>query len=212
MARFADQPLSTFLDALSSPDPTPGGGTAAAVASAMGASLLMMVAGLPKSRATTDADRQTLADARNGLARLRDRLTALADEDTEAYNRVVAAYRQPKDTDDQKVARKGAIQDAMRAATEAPLDTLRAACEAVQFGKLVARFGNPSASSDVRVGLELLEAGGAGAAANVEVNLTGLEKSDFHRSAASTTLDLTNRLSEQLAAARSALKDAAHTS
>lgn len=208
MARFADQSLSAFLDALASADPTPGGGTAAAVSGAIGASLLMMVAGLPKTRGNTDAERVKLSETRAALTIIRDRLVTLADTDTAAYNQVLSAYRLPKATDAEKTVRKSAVQKAMRAATDAPLHILRAICEAAGHARTIAQCGNPSAASDVRVALELLDAAAAGAAANVEINLTALNDEAYQKSSASTVVDLSNHLSEDVAAARSALKDA----
>jgi len=205
MARFADHSISAFLDALASPDPTPGGGTAAAVGGAIGVSLLMMVAGLPKTRGNHDAERVQLDETRAALVGVRDRLLTLADTDTAAYNRVTAAYRLPKGTDEAKAARKEAVQRAMQAATDAPLDILTAVAEAMAHAKVVAELGNPSAASDVRVALEFLEAAGAGASANVEINLTALQDEAFRKASASTMIELSNQLTEQSAAARSAL-------
>jgi formiminotetrahydrofolate cyclodeaminase len=208
MSRFADQSLSAFLDALASPDPTPGGGTAAAVGGALGVALLMMVAGLPRTRGNTDAERVQLGETRAALAGARDRLLTLADTDTAAYNTVTAAYRLPKSTDEEKAARKQAVQQAMRAATDAPLDILRAVAEAMAHAKVVAALGNPSASSDVRVALELLEAAGAGASANVEINLTTLQDDSYRKTSASTMIELSNQLTEHSAAARGVLTPA----
>jgi formiminotetrahydrofolate cyclodeaminase len=208
MSRFADQSLSAFLDALASPDPTPGGGTAAAVGGALGVALLMMVAGLPRTRGNTDAERVQLGETRAALAGARDRLLTLADTDTAAYNSVTAAYRLPKSTDEEKAARKQAVQQAMRAATDAPLDILRVVAEAMAHAKAVAALGNPSASSDVRVALELLEAAGAGASANVEINLTSLQDDGYRKASASTMIELSNQLTEHSAAARGVLTPA----
>ena len=211
MARFADHSISAFLDALAGPEPTPGGGIAAAVGGAIGVALLMMVAGLPRTRGNSDAERIQLRETRGSLTGIRDRLLSLADTDTEAYNKVTAAYRLPKGTDDEKAARKQAVQRAMQAATEAPLDILRAVAEAMAQARSIAELGSPSASSDVRVGLELLEAAGAGAAANVEINLTALDDQAVRKSAASTMVELSNQLTEDSAAARSALAPEAAT-
>ncbi|HXG87140.1 MAG TPA: cyclodeaminase/cyclohydrolase family protein [Vicinamibacterales bacterium] len=208
MPRFADLSIDAFLAALSSPDPTPGGGTAAAVAGAMGTSLLMMVCGLAKSRNNTDDERAQLSEARTALAAARDRLVQLADRDTEAFNQVMAAYRLPKSTDEETSSRKAAVQQALRGATDAPLETLRAARDATVQAHTVARYGNRSATSDVRVALELLEAAAAGATANVDINLTGLNDEAYRRAAAAEVFDLTNRVTEDVAAARSALKTA----
>jgi formiminotetrahydrofolate cyclodeaminase len=205
MPRFADLPISAFADALASTEPTPGGGTAAAVAGALGVSLLMMVSGLQKTRGNNDAERATLSEARASLTSVRDRLLTLADTDSDAYNQVVLAFRLPKSTDAEKAARKQAIQQGTKAATEAPLEILRTVAEASTFMKRVAQFGNPNASSDVRVAIELLEAAASGAAANVEVNLVGLDDEAFRKSTASTMIELSNRLTECAAAARAAL-------
>ncbi len=205
MPRFADLTITAFLDALASPNPTPGGGTAAAVSGSLAVSLLIKVASLPKSKTNTESERVALDAARRELAPVRERLLALADADTAAFNQVMAAYRLPKSTDEEKAARKPAVQRALRTATEAPLDTLRAMTDALEHIPKVARYGNPSATSDVRVAFELLEASAAGAAANVEINLTGLDDEAFKKSVAAHVLALTNRIKEHTANARAAL-------
>ena len=129
----------------------------------------------------------------------------LADTDTEAYNKVIAALRLPKSTDAEKAARKQALQAGTKAATEAPLDILRTVVEAISCARRVAQFGNPSAASDVRVAIELLEAAGSGAAANVEINITGIDDEAFRKSTASAMIELSNTLTEHAATARAAL-------
>jgi formiminotetrahydrofolate cyclodeaminase len=175
MTSLTNLPVSEFLGALASSDPTPGGGTASAVAGAMGASLLMMVAGLPKSKTGSDEERAALAAARSALAPLAERLLRLADEDSAAYDQVTAAYRLPKATDNERAARSAAIQAALTQATVVPLETLRACAGALEHGVVVACHGHSAAASDASVGLGLLEAAANGAAANVRVNVTGLK-------------------------------------
>ena len=188
MPRFADLSVSDFLNALSSPSPTPGGGTAAALAGALGASLLLMVAGLEKTKTGSDEERTLLADAKQALTPIRARLLELADADAESFDQVMAAYRLPKTTDDEKAARAAVVQRALWRATEVPLDTLRACTDAIEYGPVVARCGNPSAASDVGVGVRLLEAAAGGAEANVRVNLKSIRdealKGDAERNAA----------------------------
>jgi methenyltetrahydrofolate cyclohydrolase len=205
MPRFADLTVAQFLDALASPDPTPGGGTAAAVAGAIGVSVLTMVAGLTKTRQQTEAAAEAMAAAKSTLAGIRERLVALADTDTEAFNQVMAAYRLAKITDEDKAARKSAIQRALVAATEAPLETLRAAAAAVVQARTVAEHGNRSAESDVRVAIELLEAAAASAAANVEINLTGLTDEAYRKITAAKAVEVANRVTEDAASARARL-------
>ena len=95
-ASSTDLTVRDLLAAFRSRRPTPGGGSAAALAGAVGAALLTMVAGLPKPRAETDEDRARAGGGRRRCARLRDALAALVDRDSEAYEQVMAAYRLPE--------------------------------------------------------------------------------------------------------------------
>jgi formiminotetrahydrofolate cyclodeaminase len=202
MPRFADMTVADFVGALASSEPTPGGGTAAAIAGAMGTSLLMMVAGLAKSRGGTEHERVALAEARAALESVRERLIALADIDTEAFDQVMAAYRQPKNTDQEKTARKDAISQALKGATIAPLDILRASAEAMRLARVVAEHGNRSAVSDVGVGIGLLQAAVDGAIANVRINLGSLQDAAFNASAAQDIEQIGSRVTEHNVAAR----------
>ena len=177
--KFAEMSVAQLLDALSSPEPTPGGGTASAIAGAMGASLLVMVTGLAKSRNNTDEEKAALGNARDVLAPLTADLARLADADSEAFNAVMAAYRLPKGSDDEKAARSRAIQDALRGATIVPLDTLRACADALAQAQEVAQHGNRSAASDAGVAIALLRAAAAGAYANVRANLDSIKDEGF---------------------------------
>jgi formiminotetrahydrofolate cyclodeaminase len=171
--------VSQLLAALASPEPTPGGGTAAAIAGAMGTSLLVMVAGLAKSKNNTDDEKAALATALAAIAPITARLTELADADAASFDAVMAAYRLPKTNDQEKAARTQVIQAALRGATEIPLETLRACAAALGHATTVADNGNPSADSDVGVAIGLLKAAAAGAAANVRINLEGLKDEGF---------------------------------
>ena len=168
------QSVTSLLDAFASSDPTPGGGSASALAGAIGASLLAMVAGMPKTKTNTPDARAALDKAREQLMELRGKLAALVDHDSVAYDLVVAAYKHPKSTDDEKLLRKKAIQDAMRVATEVPIETVRTSIAAAGLAKVVAEHGNASAISDVGVGVYLLTSAIQGALLNVEINLQGL--------------------------------------
>src|SRR5688572_14884579 len=138
--------VAQLLEALASPTPTPGGGTAAAVAGAMGSALLIMVAGLAKSRNNTADEKAALAAAREALMPFTARLTELADADAQAFDRVMAAYRLPKTSDDEKATRTKAIQNALQGATTVPLDTLRACAGVLTHARAVAEHGNRSAA------------------------------------------------------------------
>jgi formiminotetrahydrofolate cyclodeaminase len=176
---LSHQRFTDLLASFQSPEPTPGGGSASALGGAVGAALLAMVAGLGKPRAQTNDETARLASAQVRCAALSDSLAALMDRDSDAYDLVVAAFRSPRSTDPERAARTLQIQEALRAATEAPLDVMRACAEAIGQAALVAVLGNRNASSDVRVGLELLGAGLRGARLNVEVNLASMKDPAF---------------------------------
>lgn len=172
--KLTDQTVAELLAAFRSPDPTPGGGSAAALAGAVGASLLAMVSALPKPKAASDDEILRLRVAGQRCTELAGQLTALVDRDSDAYDLVVQAYRMPKASDDEKAARTAQIQRALRVAIDAPLDVMRACGEAMMHGAAIGEFGNPNASSDVQVGLELLGAGLRGAKLNVDINLESI--------------------------------------
>jgi glutamate formiminotransferase/formiminotetrahydrofolate cyclodeaminase len=163
-----------LLDAFASPAPTPGGGSASALAGAIGASLLLMVARMPKTRSGAESERAALDREADRLEAARARLTALVDEDSAAYESVMAAFRRPRSTDEEKAARKQAIQAATTTATETPLAVMQACADGLSSARAVAAAGNPNASSDVRVGIALLAAGCTGACENVAINVPAL--------------------------------------
>lgn len=181
MTSYSKMALPDLLDALASNEPVPGGGSASALAGAVGVSLLIMVAGLPRTRTAAPEATADLAEAAARLRPLRDTLTALIDRDSEAYDAVLAARRLPKDTDADKTARSEAIDTAMRGATEVPMHTMRACQQALHGAVIVARHGNPNAATDTGIAVELLMAGIRGGAMNVDVNLQSLSDEAFVR-------------------------------
>jgi len=176
---LADKTVRELLAEFAAPEPTPGGGSASALASAVGASLLAMVAALPKTRSGTDDDRAVLERAGAALAGLRTELTAAIDDDSAAYDGVVAAFKLPKSSESDLQARRAAIQRATMAATEVPMSVMRLSASALEQAALVEAHGNPSAASDVGVAIALLRAGLEGARLNVEINLDGLKNADY---------------------------------
>lgn len=176
---LVDQTVRDILASFSAPDPTPGGGSASALVSAVGVSLLMMVAGLAKTRNGSDDDRAALAAASAALAAIRDELTTAIDTDTAAYDEVVSAYKRPKATPDEQQTRTAAIQRAMRTATDIPLSVMRLSAAALEHAAAVEACGNRSAASDIGVAIELLNAGRRGAQLNVETNVESLKDRDL---------------------------------
>lgn len=171
---LVERSVRELLNAFSSSDPTPGGGSASALASSVGVSLLMMVAGLPKTKHNSDDDRAALSGASAALDPLRGQLADAIDDDAAAYDGVVAAYKLPRGTDEEKHTRTDAIQRALKAATEVPLGVMRRSAAALHTAQVVAVHGHPGASSDVGVAMALLRAGLEGARLNVDINLESI--------------------------------------
>jgi formiminotetrahydrofolate cyclodeaminase len=204
MDKLVDKSVSQLLEAFASSAPTPGGGSASALAGAVGASLLLMVASLPKTRHGSDEDRAALSDAKEALAPAARELAGLVDRDAEAYGGVVAAYRLPKSSDAEKAARRHAIQRGMRGAIDTPLAMLRAIHTAARAAVAVARHGNQSAASDVIVAAALLDAAASGAYANVAINFGGLEDPDQESGLAREARTLREAIGAEAATARGA--------
>jgi methenyltetrahydrofolate cyclohydrolase len=174
-----DRSVRDLVAAFRASEPVPGGGSAAALAGAVGAALLAMVAGLPRSRAASAGDVERLTAAGREAARLSEELTTLVDRDSDAYSAVLAAYKLPKGPDAESRARSRRIQEATLEATLAPLEVMRRCAAAIEHAAVVATLGNANASSDVQVAVELLKAARRGAKLNVEINLAGLEDASF---------------------------------
>jgi formiminotetrahydrofolate cyclodeaminase len=176
---FSELSVGGFLSALASPAPTPGGGTAAAIAGAMGAGLAEMVTALTLAREKYAASHDAMRPIAKEAAAAREELLALAREDAEAYDEVIAARRLPKDTDYQKSLRDERISAANRRAAEVPLGTARTAGQLLRAMPELARKGNPNAASDAGAAALLLEASVQAALLNVAINLPGVPDQDF---------------------------------
>jgi len=175
MKDFSKETLAEFIDQLASDAPTPGGGTAAAVAGSMGAGLAAMVAALTLTREKYAASHDAIRPIAQAASSARREFMDLAREDSIAYELVVAARRLPKDTEAQKSARDAALALANRRATEVPMRTARAAARLLAALPELAEKGNPNAASDVGAAALLLDACCEGALLNVGINLSGIE-------------------------------------
>jgi formiminotetrahydrofolate cyclodeaminase len=138
-----------------------------------------MVAALPKPNATTEEDLALLQAAGETCTGLALQLESLIDRDSAAYDGVVAAFRLPKTSDPEKAARTAAIQDALKVATEAPLEVMRRCADALSVAADVAEKGNPNAASDVQVARAMLGAGLRGGQANVAINLGSIKDAEY---------------------------------
>ncbi len=176
---FSDFTLTEFSDALAADSAAPGGGSTAAIVAALAASLTAMVARLTVGRpkyAAVDRDMQRIIAAADPL---RLQLLTLATTDAESFTAVIAAFRLPKETENQKVERQAAIQAAYQGATAVPLRSLETTVEVLELCLQVIELGNPNAVTDGITAALLAEAAAQGAALNVQVNLTAIQDASF---------------------------------
>jgi len=203
---FREMAVADLMDAFASTDAVPGGGSAAALAGATGASLLLMVAGIPKTKTGAPEETADLAEAAARLHPLRDSLLELVDIDSDAYRQVMDAFRLAKTSDEEKATRQQAIERATRAATEAPLNTMRACQQALRGALVVARNGSRRTTSDVGAGVELLLAALRGARLNVDINLSSLEDAAYAARTKAEADELEREAAADADAARRALR------
>jgi formiminotetrahydrofolate cyclodeaminase len=166
--------LEEFTVSLAAGTPTPGGGSAAALAGSLGASLVAMVCALTVGREGYREHDQALQAIASRATTLRSDLLALVDRDAAAYDEVIAALRLPKGTEAEKEARRAALRRANLGATEAPLKAAEACRTVLELAADLLPKGNRNARSDIGSAALLAGAGLQAALMNVRVNLPGL--------------------------------------
>lgn len=174
-AKLIDLTVKGFADETSRESPAPGGGTISAYMGALGAALGTMVANLSSHKAGWDARWEEFSIWAGRGQAIQAELMVLVDEDTEAFNRIMAAFGLPKSTDEEKAARTAAIQEATLFATEVPLHTMQAAFKVFELCRAMAEEGNPNSVSDAGVGVLAARAAVLGAGLNVKINAAGLK-------------------------------------
>lgn len=173
--RLVDMTLTEFAEETASESPAPGGGSIAAYMGALGAALSTMVANLSAHKPGWDDRWKEFSDyAERGHA-LMTRLLALVDEDTAAFNKIMAVFSMPKSTPEEKAARAEALETATLYATEVPLRTMEASYDVFDYAEAMAREGNPASVSDAAVGALAARAAVVGALLNVRINAAGLK-------------------------------------
>lgn len=179
MPNFLQASMQSYLDLLASGDAVPGGGSAAALAGAMGAALLCMSArftiGRPRYADFADVAGVVLS----GAEELRAKLQELVERDADAYAQYGAAIALPKGSDAEKAIRHAALQQATRASASAPMEVTRACVKVLELADRLAESCNPHLVSDVAVAAELAMSSVQSAALNVRINLRSLDDHDF---------------------------------
>lgn len=175
---LAEKTIHAFLDALASSEPTPGGGSTAALTGALAAALVSMVCrltiGKKRFREVEGLLQQTLEQAEA----LRQTLTTLMEKDAAVYQEVMAAYRLPSDTPETKAQRETLFQKALESATQVPLEIAECCAQIIPLAMQAAQWGNPHAVSDAGAAVLLAEAALRAALLNVHINLPSLQNPD----------------------------------
>ncbi len=177
--RLVDMTCEGFANETASESPAPGGGSIAAYMGSLGAALGTMVANLSSHKPGWDAKWRYFSDVAEKGQRLKDELIHLVDEDTNAFNKIMNAFGLPKGTDEEKAARKQAIQEATKYATEVPFRTVQRSFEVFEICELMIKKGNPNSVTDGAVGVLCAEAAVTGAYLNVKINASSLDDKEF---------------------------------
>lgn len=176
--------VSGFLDLLASDAPAPGGGSAAGLHGALGAALTSMVACLTQGRKKYEAFAPFAAEAERRAGDLCKACAELMDRDTEAFQRVSAAFALPRDTEENKAVRSEAVQAALRGCTETPLETMALCADGIRLtSELLANGYNDSAASDLGVAFLSFKAGMQSAWLNVLINVGSLKDRSYAEAA-----------------------------
>ncbi len=181
---YVEEPLKVYLDDSASKKPAPGGGSVSACVGALGAALVEMVGNLTRGREKFAAVEDQIVALVAASQEARARLEQLLQEDTTAYNGVIAAFKLPKETDEEKAVRRAAVQAGLVVAATVPLEICKVALEVCRLSKTAASLGNPQAVTDAGIGAILGEAAVVGAALNVKINLGSIEDCDYTAAAA----------------------------
>lgn len=177
--KLTTKPVTTFLDELASSAPAPGGGSVAALAGALGATLVSMVCNLTVGKpkyADVQDDIQVLLEQSEAL---RHELADLLEADVQVYTSVSKAYKMPRDTEEEKAARQEAIQAALKDATAVPMKVAEACVRILDLCTPAAEKGNVNAVSDAGVAALMAEAALRSAALNVLINLGAIKDEEF---------------------------------
>ncbi|MBO5189392.1 MAG: glutamate formimidoyltransferase [Alistipes sp.] len=173
--RLVDLTVQGFAEETASESPAPGGGSISAYLGALGAALGTMVANLSAHKAGWDERWKEFSDYAEEGQHLMQELLHLVDEDTAAFNRIMAVFAMPKTTEEEKAARREALEEATRYATEVPLRTMQCALRVFPLVCAMAEEGNPNSVSDAGVGALAARSAVLGARLNVRINAAGLK-------------------------------------
>jgi glutamate formiminotransferase/formiminotetrahydrofolate cyclodeaminase len=179
--RLVSMTVEGFADETASESPAPGGGSVSALVGALGVSLGTMVANLSSHKVGWDDRWEEFSVCAEKGQKIKEELLFLVDEDTRAFNRIMDAFGLPKGTDEEKKARRGAIQEASKYAIRVPFRVMEKSLESMQVMEAMAKTGMEASASDVGVGVLCARTAVMGAYLNVKINAASLDDKDFVR-------------------------------
>jgi glutamate formiminotransferase/formiminotetrahydrofolate cyclodeaminase len=176
---LVERTVTDFTDEVSRDSPAPGGGSVAALAGALGASLASMVANLTHGKEGTEARDPELARIAEEAQKIKDQLVVAIDADSDAFQGYMQAMRLPQTTDEERVVRAKKMLEGLKAAVHVPWATAEASFAAMCLARDVAPIGNPNSLSDAAVGVQIAFAGVRGGVWNVLINLKDIKDPDY---------------------------------
>lgn len=179
--KLVDMTIKSYLDILKSEAPAPGGGSVSALSGAQGAALVSMVCELTIPKEKYSEYKELCQNVRDEIIVVYDKLTESIDKDTEAFGQVSAAFKMPKESDEEKASRSSAIQKATVIATEVPYEVMRLCFEGLEITAKAVGKSNPNAASDLGVAALNFLAGIKGAYLNVMINLPSIKDPDVKK-------------------------------
>ena len=190
---YLEGPMAGFIEKLASSSPEPGGGAASAATAAIGAALVSMVGNLTVGKEKYADVQDRVAELLEASEETRRELEDLVQKDTEVYGVLAAAFKMPRETDEEKAKRNEAVQSALRGATAVPFAIAEKCLEVAKLSEVAAEIGNVNAVSDAGVAALLAEAGAQCAALNVKINLNSIDDKDFVREKWEAIKDILSR-------------------
>lgn len=185
--------LENFIEEISSSSPTPGGGSVSAFNGVLGTSLGIMVCNLTIGKKKYESVQSEILEIKNRLEKTKEKFLELYDEDSKAFDKVMEAFKLPKETEDEKVKRTQAIEEATIFATEVPIQTIATCYEVMNDLIRLSEIGNQNSLSDTGVALILIKTCSEGAMLNVMINTKSLNDRDR---AMNLVLDAAQKLTE----------------
>ncbi|MCQ4924668.1 cyclodeaminase/cyclohydrolase family protein [Tissierella carlieri] len=202
---FIDKSLKEYIAATASGEPTPGGGSVAALVGSLGGALTNMVNNLTVGKKVyeelSDEIKSEIAQNSKEVEKLVQELSSIVDEDTKAFDKVMEAFKLPKETDEEKATRTKAIQEGYKVALEVPLRCAEKCLRILELQEVFANYGNVNAITDVGVGTLLAYSGLEGALFNVTINLGSIKDEEFKKDISAKVNTLLNegkKLKEKL--------------